>query len=54
MNTPSIKKFSEAVQLVLKIFLSVDFETIHEYTFEKILLKLFGCFEHFSRCILRK
>ena len=44
MNTPS-KKFFESFQLVSKFFSGVDFEKIHEYTFEKILLKLFDYFE---------
>ena len=46
MNTPS-KKLFEAFQLVSKIFLSVDSEKSHEYTFEKNSLKLFGYFELF-------
>ena len=46
MNAPS-KKFYEVGWLVLKIFLSIDFENIHEYTFEKNSLKPFSCFKHF-------
>ena len=42
------KKFYEVGRLVLKIFLSADFENIHEYTFEKKnSLKPFSCFKHF-------
>ena len=37
MSTPLKIIFFEAFQLVLKIFLSVDFKNSHEYTFEKIL-----------------
>ena len=44
------EKFFEYVRLVSKIFLSVDFENIHEYTFEKNSLKLFSPFGHSLRC----
>ena len=44
MNTPSKKKFFEADQLVLKIFLGADFENNHENIFEKNLMKLCDLF----------
>ena len=46
MNTPS-KNFLEVVRLVSKIFLGVNSEKNHEYTFEKNSLKPFGYFRNF-------
>ena len=46
------KKFIEAFQLIMKIFLGVDFEKSLKYTLEKNSLKLFDCFERFPGCII--
>ena len=46
MNT-HLKIFLEVFRLVSNIFVGAYFENIYEYTFEKILLKPFDCFEHF-------
>ena len=46
MKTP-LKKFLKVVRLISKIFLVVDSEKNHEYTFKKNSLKSFSCFELF-------